>query len=123
MGKPSPTLITQSSAPVSVTKLKAKVYSCTSQIPVGRVSTYGDIASALGNRRLSRAVGTILSVNPTPIVVPCHRVVHKDGRIGGYSAPKGYREKIRLLRSEGVEVDSHKVKNLEDILFKEFRAL
>src|SRR5271169_1872753 len=82
-----------------------RVYELTSQIPKGRVSTYGAIARALNSSGGSRAVGQILKRNPTPIVVPCHRVVKSDGGIGGYGGAEGFPKKIKLLRSEGVEVN------------------
>ena len=96
------------------------VYKLTSQIPRGKVSTYGAIARALNSKGGSRAVGQILKRNPTPIVVPCHRVVKSDGNIGGYSGASGYPKKIRLLRSEGVRIEGKVVSDLEKVLFSEF---
>ena len=96
------------------------VYELTSQIPRGRVSTYGAIARALNSKGGSRAVGQILKRNPTPIVVPCHRVVKSDGSIGGYGGASGYPKKIRLLRSEGVRINGKVVSNLEDVLYSDF---
>ena len=55
------------------------------KIPAGKVSTYGDLAKALGNPLASREIGKILGRNPNPIKVPCHRVVMSDGKVGGYA--------------------------------------
>ena len=78
----------------------ADVYDMLLRIPEGRVSTYGDIAAALGNPGASRAIGRILNKNPNPITVPCHRVVMSDGRIGGYAF--GRDRKRQLLGKEGL---------------------
>ena len=61
------------------------VYAMTSMVPMGRVTTYGAIAKAMGVPGAARAVGQALGANPNPIVVPCHRVVRADGVLGGYS--------------------------------------
>ncbi|MCE5297056.1 MAG: endonuclease V [Euryarchaeota archaeon] len=97
------------------------IYDATSQIPRGMVSTYGDIAEALGDKAASRAVGTTLSSNPRPIVVPCHRVVYRDGRVGWYRGlGKGNDTKTRLLREEGLEIVDGVVQNLEALRFDRF---
>ncbi|MEN2999170.1 MAG: MGMT family protein [Acidilobaceae archaeon] len=66
-------------------------------IPIGKVTSYGELAKALGIS--PRVVGRLLSRNPQPIVVPCHRVVRKGGEVGGYAL--GERMKRRLLSLEG----------------------
>ena len=76
------------------------VYEMLRTIPAGMVSTYGDLAKALGNPSVSRYIGRILSKNPNPIVVPCHRVVKSDGYLGGYAL--GIPKKRELLEAEGV---------------------
>jgi methylated-DNA-[protein]-cysteine S-methyltransferase len=76
------------------------VYDILAQIPEGKVTTYGDIASALGHPRASRVVGRILNKNPNPIVTPCHRVIKSDGKIGGYAF--GKIRKKELLEKEGL---------------------
>lgn len=82
-------------------RLKASdVYDILCRIPEGKVTTYGDIAKALGSPRASRAIGRILNMNPNPIVVPCHRVVMSTGQIGGYAFGRAIKKK--LLAKEGV---------------------
>lgn len=77
------------------------VYRETRAIPAGSTSTYGAIATALGDVRESRRVGQALGRNPWPIVIPCHRVTGAGGWMGGFSAPGGQRTKLRLLELEG----------------------
>ncbi len=70
------------------------------EIPRGRVSTYGAIATRIGVERGARAVGQALSHNPFPILIPCHRAIRSDGRLGGFQG--GAEMKRRLLELEGV---------------------
>ena len=86
-----------------------KVYEAVKQIPVGSVATYGQVAEALGNKRLSRVVGYALHVNPEPGVIPCHRVVKRDGQVSEAFAFGGANRQVELLCAEGVEFldDSH----------------
>jgi methylated-DNA-[protein]-cysteine S-methyltransferase len=82
-------------------QLKASdVYDILLRIPAGKITTYGDIAKALDHPSASRAIGRILNKNPNPVVVPCHRVVMSDGRIGGYAF--GRARKKELLAKEGL---------------------
>lgn len=69
-------------------------------IPRGYVSTYGRIARHLGNPGAARAVGNALATNPFPFVIPCHRALRSDGRLGGFQA--GLAMKQRLLEMEGI---------------------
>ncbi|MBN2251010.1 MAG: MGMT family protein [Candidatus Altiarchaeota archaeon] len=94
----------------------AAVLSLASRIPPGRVSTYGEIASALGNRNLARVVGGALHRNPLPIEIPCHRVVRSDGSLGGYS--RGLEEKAGLLEAEGVVFVNGRIRDLEKVLYR-----
>lgn len=96
------------------------IYNRTSQIPYGKVSTYGALALALGDIRASRAVGRILNLNPNLEVVPCHRVVYSNGKIGGYK--ESVEKKIDLLRKEGVRVKDEKIVDFEKLLFEEFKT-
>jgi len=64
--------------------------------------TYGEIATIL--KSSPRAVGQALKKNPYAPIVPCHRVIHTDGRIGGYNGIKDSKKKIRMLKSEGIRI-------------------
>jgi len=77
------------------------VYMLTALVPAGRVVSYSDIAKTLHVH--PRFVGYALRLNKNPIIVPCHRVVRSDGRLGGYSYG-GAKIKEKLLRLEGVAV-------------------
>jgi methylated-DNA-[protein]-cysteine S-methyltransferase len=72
------------------------------EIPRGWVSSYGRIAGSLGVPGGARAVGNALARNPFPVVIPCHRAILADGRLGGYQG--GPKMKRALLEMEGVEV-------------------
>lgn len=76
-----------------------RVLERTARIPYGEVSTYRDVAAAAGSPRGARAAGNALGANPIPIVVPCHRVLHSGGGLGGYGG--GLENKEFLLRLEG----------------------
>ena len=93
-----------------------------SQIPEGMITTYGDIALALGDVIASRAVGEMLSENDDPINIPCHRVVKTDGSIGGFTHPNGVKEKLKRLEAEGIKVSNGKIDNFEKIRFRDFRT-
>jgi methylated-DNA-[protein]-cysteine S-methyltransferase len=71
------------------------------RIPRGWVSTYGRIAKSLGHPNGARAVGHALSNNPFPIIIPCHRAILSDGRLGGFQG--GVKMKMSLLKAEGIE--------------------
>ena len=73
----------------------------TLDVPYGETITYNKIAEELVNPLASRAVGGALAKNPIPIVIPCHRVIAKDGKLTGFSAADGIRAKKWLLELEG----------------------
>lgn len=77
-----------------------RVYEIVRTIPIGHTLTYGDIAKKLGDVSLSREVGQAMGKNPTPIIMPCHRVVAASGKTGGFSAPGGIDTKMKLLSIE-----------------------
>jgi methylated-DNA-[protein]-cysteine S-methyltransferase len=91
----------------------SEVYDLLLKIPAGKVSTYGDLAKALGNPLASRQVGRILGRNPNPIKVPCHRVVMSDGKIGGYFY--GSDRKRELLEEEGISFTDEIVSNFKKV--------
>jgi deoxyribonuclease V len=96
------------------------VFQATCQVPRGKVTTYGDIAKAMGDVSASRVVGSILARNPRPIEVPCHRVVYGTGEVGWYCGMgKGTDTKQSLLREEGVPMNDGKV-DLAKVGFSDF---
>ena len=72
---------------------------------IGETITYSELATAVGHPNASRAVGSVMAMNPWPILIPCHRVVRSDGAIGNYSGEGGASTKIRLLMHEGNKFD------------------
>ena len=69
-------------------------------IGFGQTTTYGQLAKKSGSPNASRAVGSTLAKNPLPLIIPCHRVVRNDGKLGGFTAPGGKNLKKRLLSHE-----------------------
>jgi len=96
-----------------MTEFQAKVFAAVKLIPKGKVSTYGAIAAYLGVPRAPRAVGNALHNNPEPIITPCHRVVNSLGYLSGRFAFGGAEVQKDLLISEGVEVGSDNVVDLD----------
>ena len=86
-----------------------RIYNVVSQIPKGKVATYGQVAQLAGNKRWARVVGYALHNNPDQSKIPCHRVVNRDGKVAKAFVFGGENEQIRLLQSEGVEVVEGKV--------------
>lgn len=70
---------------VEGTEFQKAVWRATSKIPFGKTLTYGDIAKKVGHPKAARAVGTALAMNPVCMVIPCHRVLPKNGGIGRYA--------------------------------------
>lgn len=87
-----------------LTPFQHKVLKKAMKIPYGTVTTYGVLAQKIGSPRGSRAVGNALSNNPFPLLIPCHRIVRSDGKIGGFSAGGGKKLKEKLLRMEQVNL-------------------
>ncbi|MEM7217121.1 MAG: methylated-DNA--[protein]-cysteine S-methyltransferase [Pseudomonadota bacterium] len=87
-----------------VSQFERRVYEITRAIPAGRMRTYGDVASELGDVRLAQSVGRALGRNPFPIVVPCHRVMGANNRPTGFSAYGGVDTKLRMLAIEGAQM-------------------
>jgi methylated-DNA-[protein]-cysteine S-methyltransferase len=80
-----------------------RVYAIARRIPCGQTMTYGEIAERLGDKTLARAVGQAMGENPTPVIMPCHRVLAAGGKTGGFSASGGVVTKLRLLTIEGAQ--------------------
>ena len=79
-----------------------RIYEAVKLIPSGSVATYGQVAEAIGSKRYSRVVGYALHANPEPGVIPCHRVVRKDGEVSSAFAFGGANRQVELLQAEGV---------------------
>ena len=86
------------------TKFQKKVWNYIKKIPKGNVKTYKEIAIAIKIPKSARAVANACAKNPYAPIIPCHRVVRSDGKLGGYSGKGGIKEKLRLLRSEKVDI-------------------
>ena len=84
-------------------------------VPKGKVTTYSFLAQAINQPKAARAVGNALNKNTQAPVIPCHRVVLSDGKIGGYVG--GVKKKIFLLQKEGVVVKDGKVVDFQKIIF------
>jgi len=82
------------------TAFQKKVWNELKRIPTGETRTYKEVAKAIGAPRAARAVANACASNPHPIVIPCHRVIRSDGKLGGYSGPGGTKQKKRLLEQE-----------------------
>ena len=86
------------------TKFQLKVWRYLKTIPKGTVKTYKQVAIAIKSPKSARAVANACAKNPYAPKIPCHRVIRSDGALGGYSGIGGIKEKLRLLRSEKVEI-------------------
>ena len=87
-----------------VPELHRRVYEIARTIPPGETLAYGELAARLGDKQLARDVGQALAKNPFSIVVPCHRVLAANGKLGGFSARGGTETKLRMLSIEGVQM-------------------
>jgi methylated-DNA-[protein]-cysteine S-methyltransferase len=83
-----------------VPEFHQRVYELVRAIPAGSTLSYGEVALRLGKRGAARAVGQAMGRNPFPIIVPCHRVVAANGKLGGFTANGGSSTKLRLLQVE-----------------------
>ncbi len=88
----------------SGTKFQIKVWNYLKKIPKGKVKTYKQVAEAIGMPKAARAVANACGKNPYAPKIPCHRVIRSDGGLGGYSGRGGIEQKLKLLRSENVEI-------------------
>tara|TARA_A100001011_G_scaffold82909_1_gene86433 strand:+ start:22395 stop:22667 length:273 start_codon:yes stop_codon:yes gene_type:complete len=82
------------------TTLQIKVWKYLKTIPKGKTRTYKQVAISIKKPKAIRAVANAVGKNPYPIVIPCHRVVRSDGKLGGYSGPGGLKLKKKLLNKE-----------------------
>ena len=85
------------------TPFQERVVRALRQVPYGQTVSYADLAEQACAPRAARAVGTVMSTNRLPLLIPCHRVVGSGGRLGGFSAPQGINLKRSLLAMEAGE--------------------
>ena len=86
------------------TKFQLKVWKYLKTIPKGSVKTYKEVAIGIKTPKSARAVANACGKNPYAPKIPCHRVIRSDGGLGGYSGRGGIKTKLRLLRSEKVDI-------------------
>lgn len=101
---------------IQMKSFEEKVWSALKKIPKGRVSTYGEIAKAIGNKNSARAVGNACNKNPFSPKIPCHRIVQSNGNLGGFA--KGKKKKIELLKKEGIQIEKGKIVGFEEKSFR-----
>ena len=86
--------------PLKGTEFQVKVWKEISRIPYGETRTYKELAIAIGKPDSARAVANACGKNPYPPIIPCHRVIRTDGKLGGYSGKGGIKAKKKLLKQE-----------------------
>ena len=86
------------------TEFQKMVWSEITIIPKGKTITYKELAVKIGKPKAYRAVANACARNPLLEIIPCHRVIREDGKMGGYKGKKGVRRKKKLLKSEGVKL-------------------
>ena len=86
------------------TKFQLKVWKYLKNIPKGKIKTYKQVAIAIKSPKSARAVANACAKNPYAPKIPCYRVIRSNGGIGGYSGRGGIKQKLKLLRSEKVEI-------------------
>lgn len=93
-----------------------KVYKKLLEVPEGMVTTYSDLARAVGLKNGQRLIGKIMSKNPYPVIVPCHRVIKSDGSVGGYAY--GNDVKMKMLTNEGLEISNGKIRDFKNRIYR-----
>lgn len=83
---------------IQTTAFRLKIYETLKAIPYGETRSYEEVAQAVGSPKAVRAVGSACADNPVALIIPCHRVVRKDGSLGGYRW--GLEQKVKLLEME-----------------------
>ena len=96
--------------------LQQKIFKKLLQVPKGQITTYGELAKAVGLKNGQRAVGKIMNTNPYPVIIPCHRVVMSTGKIGGYAY--GEHVKMKMLTDEGVKIENGKISDFKKTVFR-----
>jgi len=96
--------------------LDKKIYKKLLEVPKGKITTYGELAKAVGLKNGQRAVGKIMNKNPYPVIIPCHRVINSNGKIGGYAY--GQEIKSNMLSKEGIKIQNGKILDLENSIYR-----
>ena len=96
--------------------LDEKIYKKLLQVPKGQITTYGELAKAVGLKNGQRAVGKMMNKNPYPVIIPCHRVVMSTGKIGGYAY--GENVKTKMLNDEGIEIQNGEIIDLKNKIYR-----
>jgi len=96
--------------------LEQKIYKKLLEVPKGQITTYGELAKAVGLKNGQRIIGKIMNKNPYPVIIPCHRVVMSTGKIGGYAY--GEHIKIKLLNDEGIQIKNGKITDLKNRIYR-----
>ena len=91
------------------TKFQKMVWNSIATIPEGKVMTYQELAIKIGHPNSFRAVASACAKNPYVPEIPCHRVIRKDGTLGGYSGEGGIKRKKMMLQKEGHKFIKHKI--------------
>lgn len=93
--------------------LEHRVYKKLLEVPKGKVTTYSELAKAVGLKNGQRSIGRMMNKNPFPVIIPCHRVILSDGKIGGYAW--GEKIKTNMLSKEGIKIKNGKILDNEKI--------
>ncbi len=96
--------------------LEQKIYKKLLEVPKGQITTYGELAKAVGLKNGQRIIGKIMNKNPYPVIIPCHRVVMSTGKIGGYAY--GEHIKIKLLNDEGIQIKNGQITDLKNRIYR-----
>ncbi len=96
--------------------LEQKIYKKLLEVPKGQITTYGELAKAVGLKNGQRIIGKVMNKNPYPVIIPCHRVVMSTGKIGGYAY--GEHVKIKLLNDEGIQIKNGKILDLKNRVYR-----
>ena len=85
------------------------------EVPKGKVTTYSELAKAVGLKNGQRVIGRIMNKNPYPVLIPCHRVILSNGKVGEYAW--GQRVKTKRLTKEGIKIKKGKILD-SDIIYR-----
>ena len=92
------------------------VYKKLTQVPEGMVTSYSELAKAVGLKNGQRVIGQIMKKNQYPVIIPCHRVVKADGKIGGFFY--GDKVKTNMLKKEGIKIQDGKIFDFDKKFYK-----